>query len=296
MLVYCFLLLTLITAGIGLSLAYHTDSYRPIQLALTISLCTFVYLYGAWVYSSIFLKYAFALIALTLTLRGVLKRPPTDHKRHRFLHAILSVVFAAMCVLYFTGTAPQTGYADLHFPMKGTGYFVLQGGKGLPANIFHYNSRRAAYAMDIAKLDNWGRRCRKIFSKDLKDYYIFGDTIFAPCDGIVRRAISDNPDNIPPNRNRGPHNLNGVLIESNNFTVFLGHMQQGKVFVHLNDIVKSVQPKGLAGNSGSSLEPHLHIQAHRNSTDVSPLYRQPQLQLRFDCKTYLLFEVIDEQE
>lgn len=296
MLVYAFLLLTLVIAGIGLWLAAR--AHRPIlwQTVLAASICSFVYLYGAWVYCSVYLKYAFALVALALVLRSMFRRRAERRPaKHPIGQAILALVFVMLCVLYFTGTAPHTGYADLRFPMKGDRYFVLQGGKGLPANIFHYNSRRAAYAMDIVKLDQWGRRCRNIFSKELSDYYIFGDTVFAPCDGIVRRAVSDNPDNIPPRRERGPHNLNGVLIESQDYTVFLGHMQHGQVFVQPGDWVKAGQPLGLAGNSGASLEPHLHIQAHSKGTDGLPWYAQPQLQLHFDGSTYLLFQEIDRR-
>jgi len=199
---------------------------------------------------------------------------------------------AVMNILYFTGTTGETEYADLEFPLHAGNYYVLQGGKGLPANLFHFNSRRAVYAMDVVRLDRYGRRANRIFSGNLEDYYIFGDTIFAPCSGIVERAVDDNPDNIPPHRERGPHNLNGVVIDGSGYTVFLGHMQLHKVFVRAGDSVHAGQALGLAGNSGMSIEPHLHIQVHKKSTDGSPWYRQPQLFIRFRGKPYLLFQKI----
>lgn len=208
-------------------------------------------------------------------------------------HLLLSGIFLALNILYFTGTAGYTEYAQLAFPMQRGKYFVLQGGKGLPANVAHFSSRRAVYAMDIVKLDRWGRRCSKIFSKSLADYFIFGDTVYSPCDGIIERAIGSNPDNVPPHRERGPHNLNGVVIDGAAYTVFLGHMQQGKVFVSAGQHVVLGQALGLAGNSGMSIEPHLHIQAHKKATDGRMWYEMPQLFILFDEQEYLLFEEID---
>ena len=62
--------------------------------------------------------------------------------------------------------------------------------------------------------------------------------------------------------------------------------------VKTGDSVKLGQPLALVGNSGFSLEPHLHIQAHKRSGTGLPWYREPQLFIEFDGRAYLLFEVI----
>jgi len=169
----------------------------------------------------------------------------------------------------------------------------LQGGKGLPTNVFHAGSKHSVYAIDIVKLNDLGQRSNHIFSKDLNDYFIFADTIFSPCDGVIQRSVDDNPDNIPPNHIRGPHNLNGVVIESKDYTVFLGHMKQSCVFVKLGDTVKVGTALGLAGNSGFSIEPHLHIQVHAKSLDGTPWYQLPPMFVSFDHREYLLFQKIE---
>ena len=119
--------------------------------------------------------------------------------------------------------------------------------------------------MDIVKLNNAGNRANSVFSTRLDDYAIFQDTIYSPCTGIVKHVATNNPDNIPPIRKRGPTNTNHVLLETNDMYVFMGHFSFGKVFVKEGEKVEAGQPLGLAGNSGFSIEPHLHIQAHENT-------------------------------
>lgn len=268
---------------------------RIVRLVASFALAGFAYLYGPWVFGSTYLREIFAAIWLLMLLSGALRkaksRAPCNRSTTAF-YAAFAAVLLFLDVLYFTGTADSTPCVDLRFPLKGERYFVLQGGKGLPANLFHYNNHHAVFAMDLVKLNSAGQRCSRIFSKQLDDYFIFGDTVYAPCEGTVVRAVRDNPDNIPPERKRGPHNLNGVVIEGAACTVFLGHMQQGKVFVNAGQQVVAGQPIGMVGNSGMSIEPHLHIQAHMIGRDGRPWYEQPQLFMRFDGKTYLLNENI----
>jgi hypothetical protein len=181
----------------------------------------------------------------------------------------------------------------LSLPFKHGKYLVFQGGKGLPTNVFHYKLRGAVYAMDLVKLNKWGNRANSIFSTRLEDYVTFNDTVYSPCAGIVLKTQDDNEDNIPPVRKRGPSNTNQALIEADSFYVFMAHFRQGHVFVKEGDQVQAGQPIALAGNSGFSLEPHLHIQVHAKTDKAIPWYKEKPLLIEFDGKSYLLFEEID---
>jgi hypothetical protein len=264
------------------------------RIAGNAALALFVYLYGAWVYLSIYFKYVHAglavLVFITALLleKKVLRMLPVWRK---VVHGFALVLFGTLSVLYFTGTTGKPETVELQFPLKHGDYFVLQGGKGLPANFFHYGYRGAVYAMDLSRLDKRGRRASRIFSPRLDDYYIFADTIYSPCNGVIGMAHDDNPNNIPPSRKRGPTNTNGVLIEADSFYLFMGHLKHGGVFVHEGDVVKTGQPIGLVGNSGFTLEPHLHLQAHKR-TGKDAWYMEEQLYIHFDGRGYLLFETI----
>lgn len=293
MIVYSILFITLLFGAIVLILLAKPRHWSRLLLAGT--LAAFIHLYGGWVYLSFYTKYVFDVAAVVAFCLGIL-----CEKKQRALfpvwrisaNGLLSLILGALSVLYFTGINPSPPVAALKFPFKAGTYFVLQGGKGLPSNVFHAGAKHAVYALDIVKLNEYGQRASHVFSTNLNDYFIFADTIYSPCDGVIQRSIDDNPDNVPPNHIRGPHNLNGVVIESKDYTVFLGHMKQGCVFAKSGDTVKAGTPLGLAGNSGFSIEPHLHIQVHAKSLNGAPWYRQPPMFVSFDGHQYLLFQKI----
>ncbi len=296
LIVYCLLVFTLIVAFASLWLTRRSGRHNWQLVVLSVSIAAFIYLYGVWVFASVYAKYVFGLIFVVALALALVRKAETQVRtsgKGRVVSVLFSCVFIILCPLYFTGTAGKPyGVIKLALPFKSGTYFVFQGGSGLPTNVFHYFGRKTLFAMDIIKLNKAGNRATRIFSKRLEDYAIFADTIFSPCDGVILKTESGNPDNIPPARKRGPTNLNQVIIETKSAYIFLGHLKMGCVFVHQGEPVKTGQPLGLAGNSGMSLEPHLHIQAHAKTNSKEPWYKQPQLQIQFNGKSYLLFEEI----
>lgn len=303
MVIYILLGLTLLLA-LGSMLLMWMAVTRPLRyfrslIFLSLSLAVFVYLYGTWVFLSAYTKYVFAA-AFVLVIISAAQRPRREITRPRapwrkWANRVLAWLLWVLIILYFTGTTGRPTKVAMGLPFKHGKYFVLQGGKGLPTNLFHYSLRGAVYAMDIVKLDEYGRRANQVFSTNLHDYVSFGDTIYAPCDGRVVRASNTNPDNTPPNMQRGPTNTNQVLLETGTCYVFMGHMRKGSVMVHENDWVKKGDPLGCIGNSGFSAEPHLHIQVHMKEGD-RPWYQCPPLYMQLNGKSYLLNEIIDADE
>ena len=258
---------------------------------------SFVYLYGTWIFLSVYLKYVFIFtFAVTLIYHLLYKSVLEPRKVSAKVISstlVFTIFFTTLSILYFTGTIKKPyKKINLALPFRHGRYLVFQGGKGLPTNLFHYKIRGTILAMDIVKLNKWGNRANRVFSKDLNDYEIFNDTLYSPCDGVVAKTQNNNPDNIPPNTKRGPTNTNQVLINGGDFYVFLAHLKFGCVFVHEGQKVVTGQPLGLAGNSGFSLEPHLHIQAQVNTHKNIPWYKESPLQIEFNGKFYGLFDEI----
>ncbi|ASZ14015.1 peptidoglycan DD-metalloendopeptidase family protein [Chitinophaga pendula] len=300
MVIYILLLLTIGLAVLSLYLLWSGGA-KPLnsgwhKMLCGLSLSVFIYLYGTWVYLTINAKFLFGIIAL-LFIIGSLFRPKKNIQRTPALWRMISnllftCLFTVLTILYFTGTmGSNPKKAAMAFPLKTGRYFVLQGGKGLPTNLFHYSLRGAVFAMDIVKLNSWGGRANRIFSSRLEDYEIFNDTLYSPVSGRVIRAYGDNPDNIPPNMERGPNNTNQVLLETDSFYVFLAHMKKESVIVKEGQWVKQGEALGCVGNSGFSSEPHLHIQVHAKKPGV-PWYAGEPLYIQFSGKSYLLYEVI----
>ena len=300
MIVYSLLFVTLLLAFasfIALWKATGKDiRYGWPGLLLSVSLAGFIYLFGTWVFISVYLKYVFAaFFTIALLYRLIKGKAPgtAANRSKKAVSLVVAVLLVTLCILYFTGTTGKPyGVARLAFPFKNGTYLVFQGGKGLPTNIFHFALRGAVYAMDIVKLNSTGNRANRIFSSRLEDYATFGDTIYSPCNGRVMHTRDENPDNMPPGMKRGPSNTNHVLLETDSFYVFMGHMRQHCVFVHEGDTVVQGEPLGCAGNSGFSLEPHLHIQVQARQNPDLPWYKQPPLLIGFDGRSYLLFEEI----
>lgn len=299
MIVYCTLLATLLLSFTCIFILWPRQNFIQSwqSVLLAISLGTLVYLYGPWFFLTTYIRYVFAAALAILLLLYVVRRTEHAAKKARPLNAWpsvgTSVIFIVLCILYYTGTnGKPRGTANLAFPFKQGTYLVMQGGNGLPTNLFHYHLRGAVHAMDIVKLNKYGNRANTIFSNTLKDYAIYGDTVYSPCDGLVIDIENSNPDNKPGIIKRGPKNTNFVMIEAEQYNVLLAHFIPGSIMVREGQRIRTGDPLALAGNSGFSLEPHLHIQVHMRTNDSTPWYREPQLQIRFDNKLYLLFEVI----
>ena len=301
MFIYALLLLTFALALLSIFLVFVASGrifrHGWSLFILGLSLGLFIYLYGTWIYLSVDAKWGFGICLLLTLLLGFFrkkKNTPVPRVWRFFGNMFFSALFITLSILYFTGTTGKARTIDLAFPLKTGRYFVLQGGKGLPTNLFHYSLRGAIYAMDIVKLRPNGSRAKAIFSRRLEDYEIYGDTLYSPCAGRIVRAIGDDPDNIPPDMIRGPHNTNQVLIETVNSYVFLAHLKHGSVIVKEGDLVKQGDPLGCVGNSGFSSEPHLHIQAHVKVPGI-PWYLSPPRYIHFNGRGYLLYEVIRPQ-
>ena len=132
------------------------------------------------------------------------------------------------------------------------------------------------------------------FLKHLVSFISVGDTytwsrpIFSPIDGVVAESHDVEKDrmkisfiydlfslliNKPKvNEGFGAFGGNHIMIKAGEFYVLLCHLKNGSVNVKKGDIVKIGQQIAEAGNSGSSIQPHLHIQV-MNSDQYFPLFK-----------------------
>jgi len=143
---------------------------------------------------------------------------------------------------------------------------VLQGGNSVVTNPFHVLSG-SKLALDIVKLNAFGNRAKGIAPAALADYEIYGDTIYSPCTGTVVAVQDDVADN-PPGTPNTDHPANYVTVKCGDAEVYLAHLMQRSAAVARGMAVAAGQPLGRVGNSGHTLEPHLHIGATRNGVEV----------------------------
>ena len=96
---------------------------------------------------------------------------------------------------------------------------------------------------------------------DLASYYCWDQPLLAPVDGTVVSAEDGNPD-VPIGETDGEHlGGNAVVIEFGaDLYVQMAHLRSGSVQVEVGQEVRAGDVVGRCGNSGHSLEPHLHMQ------------------------------------
>jgi hypothetical protein len=138
--------------------------------------------------------------------------------------------------------------------------FPLRGRWKASSDPTHHHEAKAfaVYAVDLyGDVDG---RPWKGDGKNLEDHYAWGQPIYACADGTVVDVREGFPDN-PINQAEGKFEKhNGVyILHSNGEASWYLHTQKGSITVKKNDHVKRGDLIAKVGNSGGSVQPHLHF-------------------------------------
>ena len=92
-------------------------------------------------------------------------------------------------------------------------------------------------------MNSWGLRAHGLYPDDLHKYEIYGDRLYSPCNGIVRKAVDGFDDRLPSDFVNGlpegtPAPGNYVLIDCDSVEVYIAHIQKGSVQVREGDVVE----------------------------------------------------------
>lgn len=114
----------------------------------------------------------------------------------------------------------------------------------------------------------------------VEDTFAWSSPVYSPVDGIVVDCIDGKTDrkkisflydliklrmNIPDvSEGFGAFGGNSIMIQAENVYVLLCHLRNGSLLVKKGDTVKVGQKIGEVGNSGNSIQPHLHMQVMYN--------------------------------
>jgi hypothetical protein len=203
---------------------------------------------------------------------------------------MLAALMLVVTVLLLQGRRAPTQAVDLEFPLRGGRYVVVNGGslELINAHLMTLAARFApyrgqSYGVDIVAVNRAGVRARGVRPGDPSRYEIFGDSVFAPCAGVVVASVGGLEDLDPPARDRVHMEGNHVILECGDIWVVLAHLQCGTVRVQPGAEVIVGSYLGAVGNTGNTDEPHLHIHAQRPGTERAALGGDP-LSMRFAGK------------
>ena len=242
------------------------------------SIIAFAFLAGPWAFTSYYLRYVslglFALAIIFICQR--VKRHiaiDKDWSASRFallaLVLLLFTILDALCIAAYH----QPGHSlNMSFPLTSGSYYILQGGNSVVTNPFHALGGNSL-AFDMVKLNKFGNRADGIAPRTLNAYEIFGERLYSPCSGTALSTRDGLLDNAPGRPDVQYPEGNYIVLNCGDSEVLLAHLKRGSIAVTVGEVVAAGQPIGNIGNSGNTLEPHLHISATRGGTAIG---------LRFD--------------
>jgi len=155
----------------------------------------------------------------------------------------------------------QQGFGWQRVPIDGVAYVMA-------ASERHHLAERGYgdFATDLGRTDDSGQRWTGD-GLDLQDYTSWDVPVFAPVGGVIVEVMRDAPDSPiggdPEAIFDAPENLVGLWLGGAWHAYFL-HFQDNSVPAELvvGRAVAEGEPLGRIGNSGTSIEPHLHLVLH----------------------------------
>jgi len=149
----------------------------------------------------------------------------------------------------------------LDAPFRGD-WYIFQCGRSSLIN-HHYPIRSQRHALDIIKTKD-GRQVQGD-KATLESYPAYGQSLYAPADGRVAKAVNDRPDMLIGKTELEQIIGNHVVIDiGHERFVLMAHLKQGSVRVLAGEYVRLGQLIAECGNSGNTSEPHLHLQVQNH--------------------------------
>lgn len=175
------------------------------------------------------------------------------------VYAIPIVVLLGVSPITYPTNANEDDSIEVMMPVENA---VLFGGKEYKTHAMWPSE---CYAYDVLK------EPYEVGSSNLNDYGIFGENIRCPITGTVI-AIENNEPDIIPNIEEFTSSLGNYIflkVDKTDTYIILAHLKQNSILVSVGDHVDEGILIGQVGNSGTTSEPHIHIQHQReNPLDV----------------------------
>lgn len=234
------------------------------------SMVGLAFLAGPWAFTSYYLRYvslvSFALVIIYSYRRIKSEKCMAKDWSTPWRVSVL-LLFTVLDVLAVAAYYQSGETINLQFPLTSGSYYVLQGGNSVVTNPFHALSG-TRLALDIVKLNRFGNRAGGIAPRTLNNYEIFGEKLRSPCDGTVLSVRDGLPDYAPGRPDVEHPEGNNIVLKCGEAKVFVAHLKCGSISVTAGEIVTIGKPLGEIGNSGNTLEPHLHICATKGGAEI----------------------------
>ena len=225
-----------------------------------------------WVYYPIRLWWTVAWVAVLLysfwKVRSLPDRKPLSPPR-KFLYGVqlfISIFLTLFVVLSVKGQFYSGPTLRLSFPLHHGRYYVAQGGNSAILN-YHHLAEPARFALDFTRLGPPQRRAETLVPAGLEQFYIYGDSVFAPCDGVVFR-VETRAQDMPLGAIDTTYFVGNYIgiRHPEGYHVFLAHLKSGSIAVSERDTVQAGQYLARVGHTGVVDEPMLHLHVEQSDS------------------------------
>lgn len=233
-----------------------------------------------WEFTNYYSRYVLALIFLIVAFRNLFMintgiQGIFDIK----VFKDVLVLVPSLILMYFNISSIRASKKpedciNLSFPFKDGKYIITDGGDGKISSLLNYHNKAQIhkngksntsmrYATDIAKLNKFGFTVTNCLTKKNKNYEIFNEKVYCPCEATVVEIVNGIEDNIPFS-GKYPYNVgNRIILKIDNYYIVMGHLAKDSIAVKVGDRVKSGKQLAIIGNSGLTPRPHLHMQVSK---------------------------------
>lgn len=262
-----FLVIILLTV----SIIMKSDSY--LFLSITQTILIILYLSGYWEFFGFRFRMIYAAICEILIIAGLIwkiNESPLNSNILLTSGLIIFQVFLIFQLIKILIVIFERGqkFIEIEFPLKNGLYLITDGGNSKISRLMNYHfyspthrknktNNSMLYATDIVKISDDNH---SFLPKTNNKYPIFNEGIYSPIDGIIEKVVNNIDDNVPFAGNYPYNTGNTVVIKKDNYYLLLGHLKKDSIKVKVGEIVQRNDLLGLAGNSGWTERPHLHMQ------------------------------------
>lgn len=233
-----------------------------------------------WEFTNYYIRYILALIYLMIAFRNLfIINTGIQYIFDIKIFTDVLILIPSLILMYLNISSVRASKKpedciNLSFPFKNGKYIITDGGDGKISSLLNYHNKAQIhkngksntsmrYATDIAKLNKFGFTVKNVLTEKNKDYEIFHENLYCPCEATVVEIVNGIEDNIPFS-GKYPYNVgNRIILKKDNYYIVMGHLANDSITVKVGDSVKTGQQLAIIGNSGLTPRPHLHMQVSK---------------------------------